>query len=303
MRIDLLGVRGSTPCPGRDFEKVGGHTSSVAISANDSAPSLLLDAGTGLRSLDRLLHGEPFRGALLLGHLHWDHTQGLPFCSSIDRDDAQVRLLLPRQGHEPGALLARAMSPPHFPVTPHQLRGTWSFEDMEPGWHDIEQFRVLAREVPHKGGRTFGFRVEDGVSAFAYISDHAPQLLGPGPDGWGAYHRSALELCEDVDLLIHDAQYLTSELPTLGAFGHASADYGAGLGAVAGARRVLLFHHDPGRTDDEVEAICRDVAARHETVELGVAREGMSIDLGQAGPPEGSPRGCHPPLQSTGFRP
>lgn len=279
MRVHLLGVRGSTPCPGREFELVGGHTSCVAVVHDGQPPSLLLDAGTGLRSLPGLLEGAPFVGTILLGHLHWDHTQGLPFCTAIDRDDAAVRLMLPGQGEPADVLLARAMSPPHFPIGPDQLRGTWSFANLEPGWHDIEQFRVLAAEIPHKGGRTFGFRIEDGSSALAYLSDHAPQVLGDGPDGWGEYHPAALALCDGVDLLIHDAQYASSELATRGAFGHASADYAAGLGEVAGARRVLLFHHDPQRTDGEVEAICRDVAARHADIDVGVAREDMIVVL------------------------
>src|SRR4051794_21966492 len=95
MRVTICGARGSTPAPGREFAGGGGHTSCVALAHADAAPALVLDAGTGLRRLTEVLGGEPFRGTILLGHLHWDHTHGLPFFAAGDRDDATVRVLLP----------------------------------------------------------------------------------------------------------------------------------------------------------------------------------------------------------------
>jgi hypothetical protein len=83
-----------------------------------------------------------------------------------------------------------------------------------------EGFTVEAREVPHKGGRTFGYRVSDGHSAMAYIPDHCPTALGPGPDGWGEYHPAALALAAGVDLLIHDSFLLPDEVAAQASFGH-----------------------------------------------------------------------------------
>jgi len=279
VRVHLLGVRGSTPCPGHEFEHVGGHTSCVAIAHDGGAASLILDAGTGLRSLPDLLDGAPFAGSILLGHLHWDHTQGLPFSRSVDHHEARVHLALPAQGGSALGSLSRGMSPPHFPIAPDELRGDWSFANLDEGWHEFEGFRVLAAEIPHKGGRTFGYRVEDGDAAVAYLSDHAPQNLGPGPHGWGEYHDAACRLADGVDVLIHDAQYTFDELATRGSFGHAAADYSAGLAEHVGARRVLLFHHDPARTDPEVEAVAAAVAAAHPSVVVDIARQGMVVDL------------------------
>lgn len=276
MRVHLCGVRGSTPAPGPDFVRYGGHTSCVAIARDGASPSLVLDAGTGLRRLTTVLAGQAFHGTILLGHLHWDHTQGLPFFAAGDRPDARVRLLLPAQG-DAEDVLARGLSPPHFPIAPGQLRGDWSFDGIETGEHDLEGFRVLARDIPHKGGRTFGYRVSDGTASLAYLSDHAPGTLGPGPEGFGEYHDDALALADGVDLLLHDAQYTAEEYPERAAWGHSAVDYAVGLATKAGAHRLVLFHHDPARTDVAVDALLSEARRRRENVEAAV--EGAVLDL------------------------
>jgi phosphoribosyl 1,2-cyclic phosphodiesterase len=272
-------VRGSTPAPGRDFVEIGGHTSCIAIAQDDDdRPTLVLDAGTGLRAVTRLLGEQPFRGSILLTHLHWDHTQGLPFFRAGDRPDAEVRLLLPAQDGPADRLLDRWMSPPFFPIGTAGLHGRWAFDMVEEGEVSVEGFQVLAREIPHKGGRTFGYRVSDGRGAIAYLPDHGPSALGPGADGWGEYHEAACTLAEGVDLLIHDAQHTATELPAVVEFGHSAADYAGALGERCGVERVLLFHHDPNRTDDAVRQLAAGVAARAR-VPVVAAAEGSVITL------------------------
>ena len=173
-------------------------------------------------------------------------------------------------------VLARGMSPPHFPIAPGDLRGEWSFGTLAPGVFKAEGFTVEARQVPHKGGRTFGYRVSDGHSAIAYIPDHCPTALGPGPEGWGEYHPGALVLAAGVDVLIHDAFLRPDEVATEAPFGHPAADYAVGLARRAGARRVLLAHHKPDRTDDALD----ELAARFRgDPRVAVAAEGLVIDL------------------------
>lgn len=279
MRVHLCGVRGSTPAPGHEFERYGGFTSCLAIAHDDAeAPSLLLDAGTGIRRATALLAGRAFAGTILLTHLHWDHTHGLPFFRAGDRDDARATLLLPDQldGERADAVLARGMSPPHFPIGPEGLRGTWQFDLVAPGPFVAEGFQVRALEIPHKGGRTFGYRVSDGHSTLTYMPDHCPTLKGPGPDGLGEYHEAARELADGADVLVHDAQLLPEEVASEADFGHAAADYGVGLASAAGSKRVVLFHHKPDRTDDALDALaarlCTDdavvVASEHLVLEL-----------------------------------
>jgi ribonuclease BN (tRNA processing enzyme) len=258
MRVVLQGVRGSTAAPGRDFLRVGGNTSCVAITPDGhDSPTLLLDAGTGVSAVTRDLGGAPYRGDILLTHLHWDHVQGLPFFAAADRDDARVRLLLPAQDSAspdcPGSaarLLSRAMSPPHFPIGPDGLRGEWSFDAIDPGTFAAGGCRVTALEVPHKGGRTFGYRVEADGMSLAYLPDHHPAMaFDPG-----------VELARGVDVLCHGAMFADSERTLAHDYGHATLGETRRLAREAGVGTLVLIHHSPSRTDDEVDALAAHAA-------------------------------------------
>lgn len=280
MRVHLCGTRGSTQAPGAEFLRYGGHTSCVAIAHEGEPPHLLLDAGTGIRLASTLLGGRAFDGSILLSHLHWDHTHGLPFFRGGDQADARVDCYLPAQGADPEAVLARGFSPPHFPIRPSQLRGSWRFHGLEEGVYEIEGFTVLVREIPHKGGRTFGFRVTDATGSLAYLADHHPASLGCGEEGFGPYHEAAMTLAAEVDLLLHDAQYLPEEWPERGTFGHSTVGYAIGLGATARVGTVVLTHHDPARTDDEIDTLAAD-AYRSAAVHVVAAAEGQVLRTGR----------------------
>jgi phosphoribosyl 1,2-cyclic phosphodiesterase len=280
VRINLCGTRGSTPAPGREFVRYGGHTSCLAITPDGAAvPGLLLDAGTGIRDVTQLLAGGPFLGTIALTHLHWDHVQGLPFFIGGDHGDARVRLLLPEPEGGTGAeaALERGMSPPSFPITPRQLRGDWTFAGLEQGEVQLGPLTLLARDIPHKGGRTFGYRVSDGRHAIAYLPDHSPTDLGPGLDGLGAHHDAALALAAGVDVLMHDSFWYAEDFDPAQTFGHAAAEYAIGLAGAAGARRVLLLHHRPDRTDTELEKLAASL--RDSPVPVTLAADGEVICL------------------------
>jgi phosphoribosyl 1,2-cyclic phosphodiesterase len=278
VHVHFCGVRGSTPAPGHDFVAVGGHTSCIAIAEDGEAPVLILDAGTGLRNVTALLRGEAFNGTIVLGHLHWDHIIGIPFFAAGDRPDAVVRLLLPEQGLDPVDVLTRAMAPPLFPITPLELRGSWQFSAYGEGAFEVGPFSILAREIPHKGGRTMGLRISDGSASIAYLSDHSPHDVGPGADGLGELHPAAIELATDVDLLIHDAQYTIAEMQARPTWGHAAAPYCVTLGNHCNAKRVVMFHHDPSRTDAQVHRLRDEIAATSAT-DVTIAIENSTIIL------------------------
>lgn len=275
MRVDILGVRGSTPAPGAAFAGVGGHTSCVAVTADrDDAPSLVLDAGTGVRSLQALLGDRPFLGALALTHLHWDHLMGLPFAGAIDRPDAGALVLVPTEGGDPEATLERAFSPPFFPVRLGELRGEHRFGVLEAGVREVGALRLECRWLPHGRGRALGFRVSDDRSTLAYLPDHGPFASATDrPES----HPDALALGRDADLLVHDAHFEAGEEPAARLTGHATADYAAALALAAGARSLLLTHHHPERTDDAVERIAR--RASRPGLEVAAARDGMRVEL------------------------
>jgi ribonuclease BN (tRNA processing enzyme) len=257
--------------------RYGGNTSCIAVTHDGQGPSLVLDAGTGLQRLSALLNGEPFKGSILLSHLHWDHTHGIPFFAAGDRQGAEITLMMPAQG-DPANVLARVMSPPHFPIKPSELRGKWRFLGIQEGPRPVEGFDVMAREIPHKGGLTYGYRVSGDGATIAYLSDHSPIAFGPGPAGFGAYHPAAIALARGADLLIHDAQLIAPEFAAFAPFGHSAVEYAVGLADAAGVKRLLLYHHDPARTDDQIDAIV--AAHRGNAIPVEAAAEGTVIDLG-----------------------
>jgi len=269
VQLVLLGVRGSTPAPGAGYVRYGGHTSCVAVqAAGATAPSLLMDAGTGIRELPGVLGSEPFRGSILLSHLHWDHVEGLPFCRAVDRDDARVDLYVPAQDEAtPRDLLARMFSPPSFPIEPEGLLGTWRFLPAPEGATTVEGLEVTAVDINHKGGRTLGYRVASDTATFAYLPDHAP-AQGVAPEVW--------ELIDGVDVLLHDAQFTEAERRLADDYGHATVDETVALAAKAGVGLLVLFHHSPVRTDDQLDHILDMVES---PVPVVLAREGTRIDV------------------------
>jgi phosphoribosyl 1,2-cyclic phosphodiesterase len=270
MRLWLLGVRGSTPAPGAEFVRYGGNTSCVAIAADgQDVPTLVLDAGTGLRSLTALLPGPAFQGTILLSHLHWDHMQGIPFFAAGDHYQSVVDLYLPAQGGLSGRdLLAKTMSPPCFPIPPEGLRGAWTFTALKPGRIDVAGFGVTAAEVAHKGGRTYGYRVDDSWGSIAYLPDHGPV------QGCSDELRAMIR---GVDVLVHDAQFLESERSVADLFGHATVDDAIRLATDADVKALVLFHHGPARTDDQLDAIGCEIDAPMKVV---LAAEGQVIEAG-----------------------
>jgi ribonuclease BN (tRNA processing enzyme) len=257
--------------------RYGGNTSCIGIAHPGQGPSLVLDAGTGLQRLSALQNGEPFKGSILLSHLHWDHTHGIPFFAAGDRQGAEITLMMPAQG-DPANVLARVMSPPHFPIKPSELRGKWRFLGIQEGPRAVEGFDVIAREIPHKGGLTYGYRVSGDGATIAYLSDHSPIAFGPGPAGFGAYHPAAIALARSADLLIHDGQLIGPEFAAFAPFGHSAVEYAIGLAEAAGVKRLLLYHHDPARTDDQIDAIV--AAHRGTAIPVEAAAEGTVIELG-----------------------
>lgn len=279
LNVTFYGVRGSTPCPCPDNAIYGGNTACVALEAPGSPP-LVLDLGTGLRMWgEDIMATEqgPFQGAALVSHLHWDHVQGLPFFVPVLREGASLDVYGPIQ--DDGRSLEEAfnqfMAPPYFPVELHQLPGRITFHELGDEAAAIGDAKVMSRSIPHIG-RTNGYRIEMNGSSIAYLSDHQqpddPSTVAPG----------VLELCDQADIVIHDAQYTPDEYVTKSDWGHCTVRYALEVAHQARAKRIVLFHHDPSHDDDTLDRLAeeaREMADSLAVAEVITAREGLTISL------------------------
>jgi phosphoribosyl 1,2-cyclic phosphodiesterase len=277
LNVSFFGVRGSTPCSCDDNRRYGGNTSCVALEAPGHAP-IVLDLGTGLRFWGETLDRDtPFVGSALVTHIHWDHVQGLPFFTPVLKPGASFDIYGPPQVEEGslGDAFAEFMRPPFFPVTTKDLLGDIRFHDVDNVDLELDGAKVKVRPVPHVG-LTNGYRVEMGGATVAYLSDHQMPV-----DGSHDVSDAVLELCDGVDVLIHDAQYTVEEFPQKATWGHCTSDYAVHVAKEAGARRLVLFHHDPLHDDDFVDGIVEYASALPEAdgIEVIGAREGLVISF------------------------
>jgi phosphoribosyl 1,2-cyclic phosphodiesterase len=276
MLIRFHGVRGSTPCHGDDIARYGGNTSCVSVEAPGEDP-LLFDLGTGLRYFGLTRPpGEPFRGTCLLSHLHWDHVQGLPFFGPLLHTDSELVVYAPseEEGRTAAEVLSATICPPLFPIGMDGFPGTVEVREPAAKFR-IGGFDIESTAVPHVG-EALGYRVTHQGASVAYISDHQ-QPVGGAHIADGVWN-----LCQDVDLLIHDAQYTPAEFAKKSTWGHCTVEYAVWLAGEVGARRLALFHHDPGHDDDMLDRLA-DAArwcGKDMGVEVFAAREGMVVELG-----------------------
>lgn len=270
------GVRGSIPAPGPLTVKYGGNTAALEITAGDRR--LAIDAGTGIRALgdDLLAHGVSELD-LFLSHFHWDHIQGLPFFAPLYRDGFELRIHSPLPAEEAREILLRQMSPPTFPVSLadaparviyHQLPEAGTFEP-------VEGIRLTTAPLFHPGG-CLGFRFETAGGTFAHVSD-----MEHRNDGSLCPH--AIELMRNADFATYDATYTPAEYEgTDGHVSHRGWGHSTWVEAIryaesAGVGGLILFHHEPSRTDAELDDIEAEARCRH--ARLWVARESMVIDV------------------------
>ena len=244
--MEFHGVRGSTPCHGDEIRRYGGNTSSVSVRAPGHDP-VLFDLGTGVRYFG-LGHpaDRPFRGSCLVSHLHWDHVQGLPFFTPLLRTGSELDVYAPSQadGRTVSDVMTETIRPPLFPITLAELPGAIRFHDVADSEFAIGEFEVTSRLIPHIG-RTCGYRVTWQGHSVSYLSDHQQPC-----DGSFSVTPGAMELCSGVDVLIHDAQYTPAEFEMKRDWGHCMIEYAIWLAAEAGARTLVLYHHDPSHDDD-----------------------------------------------------
>lgn len=213
--------------------------------------------------------------------MHWDHVQGLPFFVPTLRADSHFDIYGPVQedGRSVREVFEAIIKPPMFPVSVTDLPGTFTFHDVADDDFVIGSLHVRSRLVPHIGN-TLGFRVTVGNVSIAYLSDHQMPA-----DGSHAMTRGARELCEGVDLLIHDSQYTPEEFVKKSTWGHCTIDYALWVAEECKVKTLALFHHDPTRSDAELDAISSSV--REQAAACGVnviaAAENLTVSLPMLG--------------------
>lgn len=280
LNISFYGVRGSTPCSCSSTREIGGNTACVVVEPEGEAP-IVLDLGTGLRYYGERLVAQgvsAFVGTALLTHLHWDHVQGIPFFTPLLNPDSNLRLVGPPQtGSTLAAEIESFVKPPLFPVHLDVLPGCVEFVETDSTQQiDVGSCTITTAPVPHCG-TTNGYRIQNTIGSVAYISDHQQPS-----DGSFRVTDEVVELCQDVDVLIHDAQYSAEEFSGRLDWGHSTPDYALEVARVSGAKRLVLFHHDPTHSDAWVKDTEAEIAARAEAhgIEVIAAYEGLQLTSG-----------------------
>ena len=275
MHITFWGVRGSTPAPGAAFVRYGGHTTCVSVVVGDRV--LVLDAGTGIRPLGRALVEGTRDIFVLLTHLHADHLLGFPFFAPLYEDDRTVHVLPLGEGAARWSPLS-LFDGVHYPLQPGDLPSAIRDVDEEAlAYLRRHGFDIERQPTNHPGG-AFGYRVTHGDRSFVFIPDDELGTETPG-----APREDLVAFCRGADVLCHDAQYLGGEIDERRGWGHSSMEEACAFAVEADVKHLVLFHHDPDRTDDELDAMqekARRQLAPH-GIEATVAFQGLSFDFGR----------------------
>lgn len=266
----------------------GGNTTCVEVRGDDGN-LVILDAGTGIRELGRSLvngaRGKSISGDVFFSHAHWDHIQGLPFFTPAFQSGNHFRLFgAPALLQSLELVLRQQMSPVVFPIAFDELHARIEFRPLIGHRHNENGIEVRAINVRHPGG-ALGFRLSPSDApgrSVVFIPDN--ELDRFGDDSPGAPTREELvRFAHGARVLIHDAMYTGAEYMDHRGWGHSSYRDAIDFAIAAEVETLVLFHHDPERSDAALDAqliLCREmVLERKGRVEVIAAAEGMELDV------------------------
>ncbi len=293
MRLRFWGTRGSIATPGPGTNHFGGNTSCIELTT-PAGDCVVLDCGTGARLLGNQLVAKaaPVNATILLTHTHWDHIQGFPFFAPLFVPGNSFAVYGPEGAHlSLRDVLAGQMEHHYFPVELDQLAARIAYRDLNEGPHKIAGLQVTAQLMNHPSA-TLGYRIQAANQCICYLSDHEPFYEKVWRDGAApgrvdsisdAGDRRHAEFMQGASLIIHEAQYTPEEYPAKRHWGHSTYAYVVQLAAAAGARRLVLTHHDPSHDDDflhDVEKRARALAAQSGSpIDVMCAYEGLEIEI------------------------
>ncbi len=266
--IKFWGVRGSTPTPGKTTLRYGGETTCLEVRAGDAL--VIVDCGSGARLLGRKLHAMPPRRCdMLFTHTHLDHICGLPFFSPAYDDRFEISAWGGHLANRASLvdIICRIMSPPIFPVAANTLKAV-AFKSFKAGADIPRDDGLVIKSVAlnHPGGAC-GYRFEFGGKSICVVTDHE--------HGDPIIDKAVRRFVQDADVMIYDAMYTDEEFPQFVGWGHSTWQKAVALALDANVKTPVLFHHDPNRDDDALDAIGQVAKARHPGV--AVASEGMVL--------------------------
>jgi phosphoribosyl 1,2-cyclic phosphodiesterase len=281
MRIKFWGTRGSIAVPGRETIRYGGNTTCLEVTLQGGRV-VVVDAGTGVRALGDKLSSENEKVDihLLVTHIHWDHVLGFPYFSPLYNAASRIQIDgYPTCVNGLRNTFDNKMGDGFFPVKFADLRADIHYlEILNHRPLEIDGTVIDTMPLQHPQGG-FGFRFREGGKGFVFLTDNELR-----PDAWtGRSPGDYITFCEGADLLIHDAQYTPEEIEERRDWGH--SDYRSALDVAkrAGVKTLILFHHDPSRTDPqvaEIERRCGRLAREgNPTLLVEAAQEGNEIDL------------------------
>ena len=279
MLIRCWGSRGGLPVSGEEFLKFGGDTTCMEVRAG-SGELIIIDAGSGIRSLNGLKDDKKTPVHLLFTHAHMDHIIGFPFFTPLYDETRSIKIY----GY-PGAVggiketLSQMMRDPFFPADISTLPASITYVDLKNKPFNIGSALITPINLNHTN-IGLGFRIEENGKSFVFLTDN--ELSYSHPDGKS--FEDYAEFCKDADLLIHDAEFNETEYQRFKGWGHSNVTDTLKLAQNSNVTRLGLFHVNSKRTDEQMDLFVKD--ARQKLLEAGSKIEcfgvgcGFEIELG-----------------------
>ena len=298
-QLRFWGVRGSYAAPFKTHLGVGGNTSCVEIRSGDYL--LICDAGTGIIPLgNELIQQDKIREMLIiLTHWHWDHVCGLPFFVPAFVSDWKINFFGP--GDSPKLIeehVSTQMQAPYFPVGTETWLAETNYLTPENDGFQYGPMKIDFSNVHHPG-ITYGYKIEVNNKTIVYASDNECMFIEKSvkhrsnefnEEEHEIYkemiheeHQSELNLIQDADILIHDAQYTPDDYDKKRGWGHSCYIDTINTAIDANVKELYLFHHDPNYNDITMEAILKHsneiIKEKDASLICHIAKEGMVIDI------------------------